>query len=61
LNNVITAFRRGELRPLMRCAVKVRPPEVVFPQMVLGNEDPEWDMQGDIWSLGCTVSALDSL
>ena len=39
----------------MQCAVEVRPPEVAFPIVALGNNDPNWDVRSDIWSLGCTV------
>ena len=58
-NPNITAFRKGDVRPPMQCAVGVRPPEVVFSTVALGNNDPDWDMRSDIWSLGCTVSLFN--
>jgi serine/threonine-protein kinase SRPK3 len=57
----IAAYLKNEPRPKMQCAVGVRPPEVVFPAVALGDEDPDWDMRSDIWSLGCTVGFRNSL
>jgi serine/threonine-protein kinase SRPK3 len=51
----ITASHKDQQRPRMQCAVAVCPPEVAFSIVALGNNDPDWDVQSDIWSLGCTV------
>ena len=50
-----SAYQQGEARPPTQSAIKVRPPEIVFPMVALGDNDPNWDLRGDIWSLACTV------
>ena len=59
IHNITQIFRKGDVRPPMHCAVGVRSPEVVFSMVALGNNDPDWDMRSDIWSLGCAVSLFN--
>jgi serine/threonine protein kinase len=42
-----SAFISGDLPPRMRCPLPFRAPEAV----ITGS----WDVEADIWSLGCTV------
>ena len=51
-----SAFQQGEARLRIQSTVGVCPPEVIFPMIALDENDPDWDMRSDIWSLACTVS-----
>jgi serine/threonine protein kinase len=42
-----SAFISGDLSPKMRCPLPFRAPEAVITD--------SWDVEADIWSLGCTV------
>ena len=45
-----SAFLSGEASPRMRCPLPFRAPEAV----ITGS----WDVEADVWSLGCTVREL---